>query len=71
FEVQQSIHDDSLKMCEGCGGRLRKLFSPAAVMFKGSGFYRTDNRTASTKTASTPKPKPAPAKKPASKSTDA
>jgi hypothetical protein len=32
-------------MCPACGGRLRKLFSAVGIVFKGSGFYRTDSRT--------------------------
>ncbi len=47
FSVKQSFDEDSLKICEGCGGRLRKLFQPSAVVLKGSGFYRTDNRSSS------------------------
>jgi putative FmdB family regulatory protein len=44
FEVQQSFTDPSLTQCPECSGRLRKVFSSVGVVFKGSGFYRTDSR---------------------------
>jgi len=44
LEVVQSFTDDSLTQCPACGGRLRKVFSAAGIIFKGSGFYRTDSR---------------------------
>ena len=44
IEVVQSFTDASLTECPACGGPLRKVFSPPAIAFKGSGFYRTDNR---------------------------
>jgi putative FmdB family regulatory protein len=44
LEVVQSFHDDPLTICPACEGRLRKLFSPVGVVFKGSGFYKTDSR---------------------------
>ena len=47
FDIFQSFSDDSLTECPECGGKLRKVFSPAGVVFKGSGFYRTDSRSAS------------------------
>ena len=43
-EVVQSIADAPLTTCAVCGGRLRKVFSPVSIVFKGSGFYRTDSR---------------------------
>jgi putative FmdB family regulatory protein len=43
-EVVQSISDPSLTTCAICGGTLRKVFSPVGIVFKGSGFYRTDSR---------------------------
>ena len=43
-EVVQSIADPPLTTCAVCGGRLRKVFSPVGIVFKGSGFYRTDSR---------------------------
>ena len=44
FDVVQSFTDDALTTCEQCSGRLRKLFNSVGVVFKGSGFYRTDSR---------------------------
>lgn len=47
LEVVQKFSDDPLAECTDCGGRLRKMFSPVGVVFKGSGFYRTDSRNGS------------------------
>ncbi len=47
FDIVQSFSDDSLTVCPECSGKLRKLFSQVGIVFKGSGFYRTDNRTSS------------------------
>jgi putative FmdB family regulatory protein len=44
IEVVQSMSDPPLAVCTACGGRLRKVFSPIGIVFKGSGFYRTDSR---------------------------
>ncbi|HEX7995132.1 MAG TPA: FmdB family zinc ribbon protein [Streptosporangiaceae bacterium] len=46
-EVVQRFSDDPLTVCGACGGRLRKVFSPVGIVFKGSGFYRTDSRAGS------------------------
>ncbi len=45
FEQFQSFSDDALTTCPECEGRLRKLFNAVGVVFKGSGFYRTDSRS--------------------------
>lgn len=45
LEVVQKFTDDPLTVCPACEGRLRKLFSPVGVVFKGSGFYKTDSRS--------------------------
>jgi putative FmdB family regulatory protein len=45
LEVVQRFTDESLTECPVCHGRLRKMFYPVGVVFKGSGFYRTDSRT--------------------------
>lgn len=45
FDQFQSFTEDSLTVCPECSGRLRKVFSAAGVVFKGSGFYRTDSRS--------------------------
>ena len=47
LEVVQKFTDDALTTCEVCGGPLRKVYSPVGIVFKGSGFYRTDSRTGS------------------------
>lgn len=52
FEQAQSFHDDALTDCPECSGGLRKVFSAAGVVFKGSGFYRTDSRSSSNGTSS-------------------
>src|SRR3954471_16700388 len=44
LEVVQKFSDDPLTVCPACQGRLRKVFSPVGVVFKGSGFYKTDSR---------------------------
>ena len=44
IEVVQSISEAPLTTCTVCGGALRKVFSPVGIVFKGSGFYRTDSR---------------------------
>jgi putative FmdB family regulatory protein len=46
LEVRQSFTDAALTVCPVCSGRLRKVLSPVGVVFKGSGFYRTDSRAA-------------------------
>ena len=47
FEQFQSFTDDALTVCPECEGRLRKVFNAVGVVFKGSGFYRTDSRNGS------------------------
>ena len=47
FDIQQSFSDDSLTVCPSCRGALRKKFNSVGVVFKGSGFYRTDSRSTS------------------------
>lgn len=76
LEVFQSFTDDALTVCPACGGALRKVYGSVGVVFKGSGFYRTDSRDSKSssslpaatkvetaKTETTPaKTEPAPAK---------
>ncbi len=61
-EVVQRISEAPLTACGVCGGKLRKVFHPAGILFKGSGFYSTDNRSsekpASTETKGGPSPSP-------------
>jgi len=44
FEIKQSFNDDSTVTCPQCQGDTRRIIAPAPVLFKGSGFYTTDNR---------------------------
>ena len=48
-EVYQRFSDDPLTECGVCGGPLRKVFHPAGILFKGSGFYATDSRSSRSK----------------------
>jgi putative FmdB family regulatory protein len=68
FDIVQSFSDSSLTSCPECQGTLRKKFNSVGVVFKGSGFYRTDSRdakgstvSAAPGTSSTPAPAAAPA----------
>jgi putative FmdB family regulatory protein len=56
-EAVQKFTDAPLTMCSACGGRLRKVFSPVGIVFKGSGFYRTDSRNGSGSAATAVKDK--------------
>ncbi|MFT3715935.1 MAG: zinc ribbon domain-containing protein [Gordonia sp. (in: high G+C Gram-positive bacteria)] len=53
FDIVQSFSDDALTVCPECGGKLRKLFNSVGVVFKGSGFYRTDSRSGNSVKAET------------------
>jgi putative FmdB family regulatory protein len=44
FDAVQSFTDANLTECPTCSGKLRKLFNSVGIVFKGSGFYRTDSR---------------------------
>jgi putative FmdB family regulatory protein len=75
IEVIHSMQESGPERCEQCGGELRRVFFPAGIIFKGSGFYKTDSRspgTSSTSTsASTPaKPSASGETKPASGTSD-
>jgi putative FmdB family regulatory protein len=67
-EVVQKFTDDPLTVCTACGGRLRKVFSPVGIVFKGSGFYRTDSRNGSSSDGPGKKDKEPSGTKPDSKS---
>jgi putative FmdB family regulatory protein len=54
-EAKQGFDDPPLEDCPQCGGKLRKLFSPVGIVFKGSGFYSTDAKSGSKSSASTDK----------------
>ena len=57
LEAVQKFTDEPLSMCAACGGRLRKVFSPVGIVFKGSGFYRTDSRNGSSSASDAKKDK--------------
>ena len=66
FEEVQSFSDDSLTKCPECTGEIRKIYSAVGVVFKGSGFYKTDSVkkiAVSESTATTPVAPVAPAPK--------
>jgi putative FmdB family regulatory protein len=47
FEHRQHINDEPVKVCPECGGEVHRLIQPVGIIFKGSGFYVTDNRAKS------------------------
>ena len=51
-EIFQRLSEPPLETCVACGGHMRKVFFPAGIVFKGSGFYATDNRSKATSSAS-------------------
>ena len=53
FDIVQAFTDDALTTCEQCAGRLRKRFNSVGIVFKGSGFYRTDSRESAKTKSST------------------
>ncbi len=71
-EARQGFDDPPLEECPRCGGRLRKLYSPVGIVFKGSGFYSTDAKQGSAGHAEKKESKPTGAKpeKTTSPSTD-
>jgi putative FmdB family regulatory protein len=52
LEAVQSFTDEPLSDCPSCDGRLRKVFNSVGIVFKGSGFYRTDSRSGEGKSSS-------------------
>lgn len=66
FDVVQSFSDKTLSKHPGCGGDVQKVFHPAGIIFKGSGFYVTDSKSSSSKSTSS---KPSSSKSTSSKST--
>ncbi|HVT76409.1 MAG TPA: FmdB family zinc ribbon protein [Acidimicrobiales bacterium] len=52
FDVVQSFTDEPLKRHKGgCGGSVKRVFGSVGISFKGSGFYKTDNRSSSSKSS--------------------
>jgi putative FmdB family regulatory protein len=56
FELKQSFNDESIVACPKCQNEAQRLFSPVPVIFKGSGFYTTDNRKTVSEDTSGDKP---------------
>ena len=52
LEVVQSFRDDPLTECPRCSGTLKKVFQPIGIAFKGTGFYKTDSRSSSSRSSS-------------------
>jgi putative FmdB family regulatory protein len=65
FELRQKVTDEAVSVCPSCGGSVRRLIHPVGIIFKGSGFYVTDNRKSDTPSSTT-----GPAEAPAAKSGD-
>jgi len=68
FDTVQKFTDPSLTDCPECSGRLRKLFSSVGIVFKGSGFYRTDSRSSLSESSPNGKSEPGSNGKPTSAS---
>ena len=51
LEVYQSFSEEPLTKHKGCGGKLAKVLSPAGIVLKGSGFYKTDNGNGRSRTS--------------------
>ncbi len=66
FETQQRMSDPPQADCPDCGGAGTRLFYPAGILFKGSGFYKTDSRSTPATAAASPAPATADGAKPAS-----
>jgi putative FmdB family regulatory protein len=47
FERRQHMEDEPVRICPECGGDVHRLIQPVGIIFKGSGFYVTDNRAKS------------------------
>jgi putative FmdB family regulatory protein len=56
IEVIHSMQESGPERCERCGGELRRVLFPAGIIFKGSGFYKTDSRAAGSSSATTSSP---------------
>lgn len=52
IEVIHSMSEDGPTTCEVCGGQLRRVLYPAGIIFKGSGFYKTDSRSGASSSSS-------------------
>jgi putative FmdB family regulatory protein len=52
FEQWQKMTDEPLSICPECGGSIRRVYYPTGIVFKGSGFYKTDHNNNSSSTSS-------------------
>ncbi|MFG3686090.1 FmdB family zinc ribbon protein [Micromonospora sp. NPDC047740] len=69
LEAVQSFSDEPLTECPACEGQLRKLFNSVGIVFKGSGFYRTDSRSSGSDSSTSSTSKPATSESSSSSST--
>lgn len=53
FEVRQRFVEEPVSVCPSCGGKVRRVYHPVGIVFKGSGFYVTDNRSSGEPTSAT------------------
>ncbi|KAB1909256.1 FmdB family transcriptional regulator [Micromonospora sp. AMSO31t] len=70
LEAVQSFSDAPLTECPACEGRLRKVFNSVGIVFKGSGFYRTDSRSSGSDSTTSATSKPAKSESSTSGSSD-
>lgn len=59
FEVFQAMTEAPLQRCPTCRSKVRRIFYPVGIVFKGEGFYATDSRKKSTASSTAPSDKPA------------
>jgi putative FmdB family regulatory protein len=71
IEVIHSMTEDGPSTCERCGGELRRVLYPTGIIFKGSGFYKTDSRASGSSKATSSSSKPDKAKADAPAAADA
>jgi putative FmdB family regulatory protein len=58
IEVIHSMQESGPERCERCGGELRRILFPTGIIFKGSGFYKTDSRSGGSSSAGSASPSP-------------
>jgi len=68
FDVTQRFSDDPIKICPVCGQAVRRVFHPAGIIFKGSGFYINDSKKTGSSSVPAGKPEAEGATKSASES---
>jgi len=71
FDAWQKITDDPIETCPTCGDHVHRVLYPVGLVFKGSGFYKTDNRGGSTGAGGSTEAKPADTKPAEAKSAEA